>query len=342
MGDSNFCSCAPSPPSTTNFTLESNDISSLLLHALIDDSSVPSTSSSSSMPLDISQQHQQPLPLPPSSQSPGNHLQFSGSALFSGSTGFDSSNLTYPGAYYAYRAGNRFPDAMVSSMERIGEFDCESEKDHDASEPPMNMASVRSSCKRSRAAEVHNLSEKRRRQRINEKMKALQKLIPNSNKTDKASMLDEAIEYLKQLQLQVQAIKEVEYFVCLKVLAMRNVSTLHPFYLSGMVPSVQPSQVAARFDEGNRLPGMSRGGGFLTTNQDLPFQTLADLSNHCALLPNVPESINSLPSLGVEPSTSIHHISISKPTKEPCKDIISPQLQLEVSRGVSLSPDVSS
>ncbi|KAM5554192.1 hypothetical protein ABKV19_022528 [Rosa sericea] len=28
--------------------------------------------------------------------------------------------------------------------------------------------------------------------------------IPNSNKTDKASMLNEAIEYLKQLQLQVQ------------------------------------------------------------------------------------------------------------------------------------------
>ncbi|KAF9606704.1 hypothetical protein IFM89_027748 [Coptis chinensis] len=57
---------------------------------------------------------------------------------------------------------------------------------------------------RSRAAEVHNLSEKRRRSRINEKMKALQNLIPNSNKTDKVSMLDEAIEYLKQLQLQVQ------------------------------------------------------------------------------------------------------------------------------------------
>ncbi|RWV94074.1 hypothetical protein BHE74_00003362 [Ensete ventricosum] len=35
-------------------------------------------------------------------------------------------------------------------------------------------------------------------------MRALQNLIPNSNKTDKASMLDEAIEYLKQLQLQVQ------------------------------------------------------------------------------------------------------------------------------------------
>ncbi|KAL2600440.1 hypothetical protein GLYMA_10G142600v4 [Glycine max] len=58
--------------------------------------------------------------------------------------------------------------------------------------------------KRSRAAEVHNLSERKRRDRINEKMRALQELIPNCNKVDKASMLDEAIEYLKTLQLQVQ------------------------------------------------------------------------------------------------------------------------------------------
>ncbi|KAK6242899.1 hypothetical protein QUC31_009308 [Theobroma cacao] len=73
-----------------------------------------------------------------------------------------------------------------------------------------------SGSKRSRAAEVHNLSERiwtdtqldfhkqRRRDRINEKMRALQELIPNCNKVDKASMLDEAIEYLKTLQLQVQ------------------------------------------------------------------------------------------------------------------------------------------
>ncbi|KAJ4831253.1 hypothetical protein Tsubulata_014569 [Turnera subulata] len=44
----------------------------------------------------------------------------------------------------------------------------------------------------------------RRRDRINQKMKALQKLVPNASKTDKASMLDEVIEYLKQLQAQVQ------------------------------------------------------------------------------------------------------------------------------------------
>ncbi|XP_072956986.1 transcription factor PHYTOCHROME INTERACTING FACTOR-LIKE 13-like [Typha angustifolia] len=70
----------------------------------------------------------------------------------------------------------------------------------DAKKPPQRSASAR----RSRAAEVHNLSERRRRDRINEKMKALQDLIPHCNKTDKASMLDEAIEYLKTLQLQVQ------------------------------------------------------------------------------------------------------------------------------------------
>ncbi|KAF8090331.1 hypothetical protein N665_0479s0033 [Sinapis alba] len=60
------------------------------------------------------------------------------------------------------------------------------------------------STKRSRAAEVHNLSERKRRDRINERMKALQELIPRCNKSDKASMLDEAIEYMKSLQLQVQ------------------------------------------------------------------------------------------------------------------------------------------
>ncbi|XP_050220608.1 transcription factor PIF7 isoform X2 [Mercurialis annua] len=58
--------------------------------------------------------------------------------------------------------------------------------------------------RRTRAAAIHNQSERRRRDRINEKMKALQKLVPNASKTDKASMLDEVIEYLKQLQAQVQ------------------------------------------------------------------------------------------------------------------------------------------
>ncbi|MBA0880486.1 hypothetical protein Goshw_014499, partial [Gossypium schwendimanii] len=74
------------------------------------------------------------------------------------------------------------------------------------------------STKRSRAAEVHNLSERRRRDRINEKMRALQELIPRCNKSDKASMLDEAIEYLKSLQLQVQPVRIRVEAAALKVL----------------------------------------------------------------------------------------------------------------------------
>ncbi|RDX62463.1 Transcription factor PIF7, partial [Mucuna pruriens] len=58
--------------------------------------------------------------------------------------------------------------------------------------------------RRSRTAAVHNQSERKRRDRINQKMKALQKLVPNASKTDKASMLDEVINYLKQLQAQIQ------------------------------------------------------------------------------------------------------------------------------------------
>ncbi|KFK29422.1 hypothetical protein AALP_AA7G132700 [Arabis alpina] len=58
--------------------------------------------------------------------------------------------------------------------------------------------------KRSRAAEMHNRAERRRRERINERMKALQELIPRCNKSDKASMLDDAVEYMKSLQLQIQ------------------------------------------------------------------------------------------------------------------------------------------
>ncbi|XP_066347061.1 transcription factor PIF1-like isoform X1 [Miscanthus floridulus] len=57
---------------------------------------------------------------------------------------------------------------------------------------------------RSRSAEFHNFSERRRRDRINEKLKALQELLPNCTKSDKVSMLDEAIDYLKSLQLQLQ------------------------------------------------------------------------------------------------------------------------------------------
>ncbi|KAJ8770059.1 hypothetical protein K2173_010090 [Erythroxylum novogranatense] len=60
--------------------------------------------------------------------------------------------------------------------------------------------------KRTLSSETHNLCEKRRRERIKRKMKALQELLPGPRKypSDSASMLDDAIEYLKTLKLQIK------------------------------------------------------------------------------------------------------------------------------------------
>ncbi|XP_074293956.1 transcription factor PIF1-like [Silene latifolia] len=57
--------------------------------------------------------------------------------------------------------------------------------------------------KRSRH-EVHNISEKRRRSRINEKLKTLQELMPHCKKTDKASILEEAAKKIRALQHQAE------------------------------------------------------------------------------------------------------------------------------------------
>ncbi|KAL6494441.1 ATP-dependent DNA helicase pif3 [Orobanche gracilis] len=100
--------------------------------------------------------------------------------------------------------------------------------------------------KRSRAAEVHNLSERRRRDRINEKMRALQELIPNCNKTDKASMLDEAIEYLKTLQLQVQMMSMGAGLYMPSMMFPRGMQHMHPAH----IPHFSPMGIGMGFGMG--------------------------------------------------------------------------------------------
>jgi hypothetical protein len=53
-----------------------------------------------------------------------------------------------------------------------------------------------------RTADFHNLSERPQRDRIDEKMKSLQLFIPNSSKTDKAPMLDEAMNATRSIWKQ--------------------------------------------------------------------------------------------------------------------------------------------
>ncbi|CAA6672535.1 unnamed protein product [Spirodela intermedia] len=170
----------------------------------------------------------------------------------------------------------------------------------------------RSGSKRSRAAEVHNLSEKRRRSRINEKMKALQNLIPNSNKTDKASMLDEAIEYLKQLQLQVQAIvlKLLERFPG-QMLSMRNGLSLQPMYLPRTLPALQSSHIRMGLTpDGGSLINM--GVDMMPANQD---SSVHGASSQQHMMPTVAAIPSPLASLGIE-SSQFHPFRFSVPHEE--------------------------
>lgn len=55
------------------------------------------------------------------------------------------------------------------------------------------------------ATHPRSIAERVRRTKISERMKKLQDLVPNMDRqTNTAEMLDEAVEYVKQLQLQVQ------------------------------------------------------------------------------------------------------------------------------------------
>ncbi|XP_009417990.2 transcription factor bHLH68 [Musa acuminata AAA Group] len=67
-------------------------------------------------------------------------------------------------------------------------------------------AKPRARARRGQATDPHSIAERLRREKIAERMKNLQELVPSSNKTDKASMLDEIIEYVKFLQLQVKVL----------------------------------------------------------------------------------------------------------------------------------------
>ncbi|KAL2935536.1 hypothetical protein RDABS01_018654 [Bienertia sinuspersici] len=72
-------------------------------------------------------------------------------------------------------------------------------------DPPKGYIHVRA--RRGQATDSHSLAERVRREKISERMKMLQALVPGCDKvTGKALMLDEIINYVQSLQNQVEAI----------------------------------------------------------------------------------------------------------------------------------------
>uniref|UniRef100_A0A803L8X9 BHLH domain-containing protein n=2 Tax=Chenopodium quinoa TaxID=63459 RepID=A0A803L8X9_CHEQI len=89
-----------------------------------------------------------------------------------------------------------------------------------SAEPPKDYIHVRA--RRGQATDSHSLAERARREKISERMKILQDLVPGCNKViGKALVLDEIINYIQSLQRQVE-------FLSMKLEAVN----------SGMVPSI--------------------------------------------------------------------------------------------------------
>ncbi|CAM8897453.1 unnamed protein product [Rhodiola kirilowii] len=70
-------------------------------------------------------------------------------------------------------------------------------------QPALNL-NGRTRAGRGSATDPQSLYARKRRERINERLKTLQSLVPNGTKVDISTMLEEAVQYVKFLQLQIK------------------------------------------------------------------------------------------------------------------------------------------
>ncbi|XAR67854.1 hypothetical protein NMG60_11002781 [Bertholletia excelsa] len=156
-------------------------------------------------------------------------------------------------------------------------------------EPPTGYIHVRA--RRGEATDSHSLAERVRREKISERMKLLQALVPGCDKvTGKALVLEEIINYIQSLQNQVE------------FLSMKIASLTPMFYDFGMdldafmanpegvnsVLSPLPNMEQPNYDQAN---GFSSAATILPTPSSYP---LLDNSSSLLLDPQV-ESSNILP-----------------------------------------------
>ncbi|XP_016448094.1 uncharacterized protein LOC107773157 [Nicotiana tabacum] len=87
---------------------------------------------------------------------------------------------------------------------------CSSEEDSNASQELNTNSDTKSNfnsktrASRGTATDPQSLYARRRREKINERLKILQNLVPNGTKVDISTMLEEAVQYVKFLQLQIK------------------------------------------------------------------------------------------------------------------------------------------
>ncbi|XP_027941859.1 putative transcription factor bHLH086 [Vigna unguiculata] len=77
---------------------------------------------------------------------------------------------------------------------------------------PCTIASKATKPKSSPSKDPQSVAAKNRRERISERLKILQELVPNGSKVDLVTMLEKAISYVKFLQLQVKVLAADEFW----------------------------------------------------------------------------------------------------------------------------------
>ncbi|KAK4430248.1 Transcription factor PIF1 [Sesamum alatum] len=152
--------------------------------------------------------------------------------------------------------------------------------------------------KRTRSAQVHVSCERRRRDRLREKMNTLKELLPTSSKSDQASLLDQAIRHIKSLQSQLQ------------VLSMG----IHPSHIAHM-PEFHCIQRPSSSAPGRMQKTMDPGMGFQVPCSPLPFLMATPTTISPTIVPSVLAPIlhatSTQPRTRIVPPTSFNpnHIS---------------------------------
>ncbi|KAB5526606.1 hypothetical protein DKX38_020453 [Salix brachista] len=98
---------------------------------------------------------------------------------------------------------NAGPDGQSSSSCSSEDDNASKDSDSKVSEKVLN-SSGKTRASRGAATDPQSLYARKRRERINERLKILQNIVPNGTKVDISTMLEEAVHYVKFLQLQIK------------------------------------------------------------------------------------------------------------------------------------------
>ncbi|CAL1379451.1 unnamed protein product [Linum trigynum] len=79
-------------------------------------------------------------------------------------------------------------------------------------DPALNL-NGKTRASRGAATDPQSLYARKRRERINERLKVLQTLVPNGTKVDISTMLEEAVQYVKFLQLQIKLLSSDDHWM---------------------------------------------------------------------------------------------------------------------------------